>query len=340
MRFLGANYMLNSNLGIGPMSSEIIEAVFRYSNYYRKELMLIASKNQIDHAGGYVNNWTTKEYVNFLREMQKKYPNSSIKICRDHCGPGFNGIYDIEDSYKTIKSDIENGFDLIHIDFCNLKVDKNTKFDESKKAIEYCLKLNPDIALEIGTDENTGANYSLPNLAEIEEEINFFTNFCKPEFYVIQTGSLVKEINQVGNFNKSFIETALKILKKKGLKLKEHNADYLPRENISLRKGLVDAMNIAPQLGVIQTQLIINKCLVYGINFDDFLKEAYDGEKWKKWMRDNSKENKLLCSVIAGHYHFTSDKYKKLIEELKKREDIHETIIKNIMDIIDHYEHR
>lgn len=332
--------LLKSNLGIGPMSSEIIESVYRYSNYYRKELMLIASKNQIDHDKGYVNNWSTKEYLKFIKLMLERYPNSSVKICRDHCGPGFNGIYDLEDSYKTIKSDIENGFDLIHIDFCHFNGDKKEQLNESKKVIEYCLNLNPNIILEVGTDENVGTNYSIPNLAEIEAEVNFFTSFCKPEFYVIQTGSLVKEIKQVGNFNKQFIENASKILKKKGLKLKEHNADYLTKEEIILREGFVDAMNIAPQLGVVQTQLVINKCLTYGINFDEFLGEAYSGGKWKKWMHNNSRENKFLCSIIAGHYHFTSDKYKKLIKELEKREDIHETIIKTVTDVIDHYERR
>ena len=58
--------MIKSNLAIGPMSAEIIEAIFRFSHYKRKELMIIASKNQIDYNRGYVNNWTTKEFMNFI----------------------------------------------------------------------------------------------------------------------------------------------------------------------------------------------------------------------------------------------------------------------------------
>ena len=54
---------IKANLGIGPMSSETIEAVYRFSNFHRKQIMLIASKNQIDYSGGYVNKWTTKEYA-------------------------------------------------------------------------------------------------------------------------------------------------------------------------------------------------------------------------------------------------------------------------------------
>ncbi|MFH1503106.1 MAG: class II D-tagatose-bisphosphate aldolase, non-catalytic subunit [Candidatus Diapherotrites archaeon] len=329
--------MINSNLGIGPMSTEIIEAIFRVSNYHRKELMIIASKNQIDYSGGYVNNWTTKEFMNFIKVMRQKYPNSNVRICRDHCGPGFNGNYDLEDTYKTIKSDIELGFDLIHIDFCHFKGNNDEMLQESKKAVEYCLRLNHSISLEMGTDENIGTNFGIINLEEIEKEIDFFLQFCKPEFYVIQTGSLIKEINQIGNFNKQFVERVSKIMKEKGIKLKEHNADYLSKEEIESRKGIVDAMNIAPQLGVIQTSIVLSKCLMYGINFEDFLEEVYNEKKWGKWMHKNKPENKFLCCTIAGHYHFSSESYKRIINELEKREDIKENIIKEIMEAINHY---
>src|SRR3972149_1251354 len=164
-----------SILGIGPMSSETVEAVFRYSHYHRAQLMLIASKNQIDYNGGYVNGWNTAKFMEFIKRMRQVYDNSNVKICRDHCGPGFNGIYDLEDSYKTIETDIKNGFDLIHIDFCHFKGSKEEQFEETKKAIEYCYKLNPRILIEVGTDENTGTNFGPMNLSEIEREINFFT---------------------------------------------------------------------------------------------------------------------------------------------------------------------
>jgi len=325
-------------LGIGPMSSEIIEAVFRYSHYNRRELMLIPSKNQIDHNGGYVNNWTTKEFMDFIKKMKETYPDSQVKICRDHCGPGFNGIDDLKDAYKTIEADIENGFDFIHIDFCNFKGSKEDRFEESKKAILHCLKLNPNIELEIGTDENEGTNFSLTNLKEIEEEIDFFKSFCNPLYYVVQTGSLVKEINQVGNYNKDFIEKMKEIINSRGLKLKEHNADYLSKEEIKKRAGIVEAMNIAPQLGVIQTMVVLKKCLMYGIPFQDFVKEVYESGKWKKWMHNNHPENKFLCTTIAGHYNFSSESYKKIIKQLEEREDIHENIINEIMEVIRHYE--
>ena len=119
-------------------------------------------------------------------------------------------------------------------------------------------------------------------MEELEWEIDFFNGFCKPEFYVVQTGSLVKEINQAGAFNEQFTAKVAKLLKDRDIKLKEHNVDYLPASEITLRRGMVDAMNIAPQLGVIQTQLVLTKCLIYGIDFSDFINEVYAGGKWQK----------------------------------------------------------
>lgn len=324
-------------LAIGPMSPEVVMAVFRYSHFYRKPLMLIASKNQVDHAGGYVNGWMTAEYMQFVSEQKVANPNASVLICRDHCGPGFNGNYDLDDTYATIEDDIRNGFDLIHIDFCHFKGTKEEQLEASRKAVEHCLALKQDIKLEIGTDENTGANYSLPNLAEWEREIDYFKSFCSPEFYVVQTGSLVKEIQQAGSFNPVFVSKVHAMLQKKGLKLKEHNADYLSKEHIAERRGIVSAQNIAPQLGVVQTQVVLTKCLIYGVPIGDFIETAYEGGKWKKWLHTNTAENKMLCALIAGHYHFTSDAYRTIMAELGKREDITEAIIDQLSQVIHHY---
>ena len=69
---------MDSKLGLGPMSTEIIEAVFRYSHFHRKQLMMIPSKNQIDHEGGYVNSWTTKQFMDFVKEIVKLRKLSAI----------------------------------------------------------------------------------------------------------------------------------------------------------------------------------------------------------------------------------------------------------------------
>lgn len=203
----GAEY----RLGVGPMSSEIIEAVFRCSEINAAPLMLIASKNQIDWDGGYVNNWNTKDYAVFLSKMKKDYSKSNVLICRDHCGPNFksanSGIFDV---YKTIDCDIENNFDLIHVDFSKQASDYEGVLNESRKAIEYIKETDNKVLIEVGTDENTGASFK--DIEKIEKEVNFFKNFSPIMFYVAQTGSLVKEIEQAGKFNESYAEKVAKTL--------------------------------------------------------------------------------------------------------------------------------
>ena len=310
------------------MSSEIIEAVFRYSEINNEPLMLITSMNQIDWDGGYVNNWTTKEYAKYIEKLKDKYKNSKIYICRDHCGPGFKKE-SMEEIYKTIDEDIACNFDLIHIDFCKFKGSYREILNESKEAIQYIKAKNKNISIEIGTDENTGS--ILNDVSKIEKEMEFFSSLSPIEFFVCQTGSLIKEINQVGNFNTGFIKKIKQIAKKYNLLLKEHNADYLNGKKIAYRKNLIDAVNVAPQYGAIQTLITIQKCITYGIDYTKFLQKSYDSKKWEKWMYKNDSSNKYLCSVIAGHYNFNDDSYINIYNQINQHENFRETIINQMM---------
>lgn len=325
---------MNSKIGIGPMSPQIIEAVFRLSEKRGEELMLISSKNQIDWDGGYVNNWTTKEYGNFVKLMKAKYPKSKVYICRDHCGPGFKND-NIEDVYKTIETDIENGFDLIHIDYCHFKGSKPEQLEAAKEAIELIQKLSKNVLIEVGTDENKGD--FLDDVNSIEEEMKYFTEKFPIHFFVCQTGTLTMEVNQRGSFNENFIKKLRPVADKYNLRLKEHNADYLDSSEIRKRKALIDAVNIAPQFGVIQTSLTLNRCLMYGISADKFLEKAYESKRWEKWLDKNTSANKYLCSVIAGHYVFASDEYKDIYEQICKNENFEETVINEMMKVYENY---
>lgn len=328
---------INKSIGIGPMSSEVIEAVFKYSYINNKELMLISSKNQIDYNSGYVNSWSTKNYCDFIKKLKKKY-NSKVKICRDHCGPGFNKNYSLKDVYKTIEADIENNFDLIHIDFSKNKSDYKKILEESKKAILFAKKLNHKLEIEVGTDENFGQKLSHMSIKEFITEINFFLDFVNPKYYVVPTGSLVMEDRQIGFFNENFIKSIYERVSSMGIKLKEHNADYLTAEKILMRKKHIAALNIAPQFGVNQTTFILAECLKFDIPTNDFIEKSYNSRKWEKWLHIIKKEDKLRCSIIAGHYNFDSIEYKKIIEKLDRyKKNIHEEIISSHYEIIDHY---
>lgn len=324
-----------SKLGIGPMSQEIVEAVFRFSQERDIPLMLIASKNQIDHSGGYVNGWNTKQYMEYVKKMKAQYPKATVYVCRDHCGPGFNGLYDLKDVYKTIDADIENGFDLIHVDFCHYPGPEEEMLAESKKAIDYIRSKAPKMLLEIGTDENTGKDFE--DLGRVERHMKFFTKIVKPEFFVCQTGTVIKEMNQRGAFREQYVRRLKTLADRYGLHIKEHNADYLAADEIKRRQGLIGAVNVAPQYGVMQTMMTIEKALRYGFEITDFVETAYTSTKWRKWLDQNSHENKLHCAVVAGHYVFNSPAYKKLFDNIMRHENLREAIIEGMMKQFDLY---
>lgn len=321
-------------LGIGPMSEEVVEAAFCYSEEKNVPLMLIASKNQVDFDGGYVNDWTTRQYADFIKSQKEKFPKAKITVCRDHLGPGFKND-ELTDVYQTIDSDLENGFDLIHVDFCHFKGSYEQILDESKKAIEYILEKKPNTLLEVGTDENKGAY--LNNLEKVEKEMRFFKSLAPLQFFVCQTASIVKEAHQAGGFNEKFLLDVRKLATKYDIGLKEHNCDYIEAENIKKRKNLIDAVNVAPQFGVIQTMLTLQKAYTYGLDPAEFLDSAYQSGRWKKWLSKNSADNKFLCSVIAGHYVFSSAAYKKLYEKISKHENLRQAIILEQMKNFDVY---
>lgn len=62
-------------LGVGPMSVNCVDAAIELANEHDVPLMLIASRRQIDSedfGGGYVNNWTTEDFAQYVIDADKK----------------------------------------------------------------------------------------------------------------------------------------------------------------------------------------------------------------------------------------------------------------------------
>lgn len=322
-------------LFVAPVSKEVIKEVYSYSQDTSRQLGLIASKNQIDHSGGYVENWTTNEYMNYIHLMRDKYPDANVLICRDHCGPGFNGNHDLSDTYLTINVDIDNKFDMIHVDLCHLSEDKDNVVATTMEIIEHILNKNSKILLEIGTDE---IQESL-NIPKLEMSLPIFTSVCSPFSYAINTGTLTKNNKQIGRFNLDDAKKAKDILNSYGIRLKEHNADYLNVDDIKERENIVDCMNIAPELGYMQTKCVQNLAYHFGINTNDFSNLCYEGGNWKKWLSDvHMALNKDDVTLSCGHYHYTSDEYKDIVGKLNKYIDLDKFIASSLRLTLERYD--
>ena len=87
------------------MSKNIVDAVIDFVEETDNNIGFIPSRRQIEYDGGYVNNWTTKEF--------SEYVNGRVPIERDHGGPGQGYT---EDNGLTSFIDDSKYLDIIHID--------------------------------------------------------------------------------------------------------------------------------------------------------------------------------------------------------------------------------
>ena len=123
-----------------------------------------------------------------------------------------------------------------------------------------------------------------------------------------------------------------------GVKMKEHNADYLTADEIRLRSAVgVHALNIAPQLGVVQTKLLrrlVEQHPDAQGQWADFATEVVASGRWRKWTDSNDRDHQVN---VAGHYCFSSSKYQALVNVLNQRTDWKAAITREIEYILDLY---
>jgi hypothetical protein len=356
----------------GPMSKNFVDTCIEYTSKKNFPFMLIASRRQIDaeeFGGGYVNNWSTESFSKYVRKKSKK-----IILCRDHGGP-YQGTYtsnkeslikeEMKNAKISFKADIDNNFEIIHLD-PSLNLGKNSfkkSIDRLFELYDYCWsyakKTNKKIAFEIGTEEQNGSTNS-PE--ELELTLELTKKFCQknkiemPTFVVVQSGTLVKEMTNVGTFDLPFrienqlpaeisIPQMIKICDKYKVMMKAHNCDYLSNTALQYHPRLgIHAVNIAPEFGVIESksfsQIMKNNNLT---NLSDrFLDLSYKSNKWNKWMKRNSLATKKEKSLISGHYIFSTKEFQYIYSEAKnflqkKKIDLNKLIKRDLSKSLDRY---
>jgi hypothetical protein len=328
----------NIFLGLGPMSIEIIDAISDFAKKKNKKIMLICSRNQIETSklgGGYVNNFSTKEFSKFVKSKN----NKNLIMCRDHGGPYKNDKFrkklkdEIIDCKKSLLDDIVNDFKIIHIDTSQCK---KKKYEIAQELINFCeesAKIHKkEIFFEFGCEDHG----VLKSLNEFKKDISFFSKIKNRQYMVCQTGSHVRSIFQVGQFDFDNVIKMKKISKKHGILLKEHNCDYLDKQQINVRKKFgVDAINIAPELGFLQSYFIFSKAKQYGFKskLEKFIKIVIKQKKWRKWNYNN--ENDFIKFLTSAHYYYSRDEYKELKFCLSKKipfqKNFNKVILNNLL---------
>lgn len=320
---------MDYKLGFGPMSDMIVDILLDYARDRQRPLMIIASRNQVDAYSGYV--MTTEQLQQ--KHSRKFYPDTLL--CRDHCGPFFldseralSESQALEATKHTIAHDIENGFSLIHIDTSRC----TNPYKSAEELVNFTLSLMPTMYLEFGTEENIGV---AAGVKKYMEDVRFACQFPNTKFVVAQTGSLTYEDRQAGTFEFDSVRHLVEYAEANGIGLKEHNADYLSADQLRMRRQAgVHACNIAPQLGVLQTQAIIKLADYYNVSTNDFRQTVLNSNKWAKWTDSTDSDLRVR---VAGHYCFNTDSYRRLEEQLYQLCNVRLVVEKAVSGCLDLY---
>lgn len=346
----------SSLLGVGPMSRNCVDAAIAVANERRVPLMLIASRRQIECAaqgGGYVNGWTTETFATYVRSHDR---GGYVALCRDHGGP-WQGHPEREAhlgpgeamtlAKESLEADLAAGFDFVHLDPSALPASGDAgrdPLDMLLELYEFVAEIPPrhdrQVAVEIGAERQDGG-FSDPD--ELVEILEGACDFCEargvplPWFVVAQTGTLVQELGNVGVFAHQMdgeglrearwqVERLVAAAARYGVRIKEHNGDYLGDEALRLRPAMgIGGVNVAPQLGVLETRCVLDLCGGLGLEreAEAFVELAYATRKWEKWLAPGSAIGDRGRAVIAGHYTFGTRAFEEIWERIKAAAERH-----------------
>ncbi|EEY33853.1 class II D-tagatose-bisphosphate aldolase non-catalytic subunit [Pseudoleptotrichia goodfellowii] len=356
-----------SMLGIGPMSKTLIKASILLAKEKDFPLIFIASRNQVDSkelGGGYVCNWDQKAFSNAIKEIANEAGFDGLYyLCRDHGGPWQRDKerkdhLPEEEAMKLGKqsyiADLENGFDLLHIDptkdpyIVGKVIDVNVVLRRTVELIEYVEKERiarklPEISYEVGTEETNGGLTSVESyeffIQELLKELDK-KGLPHPCFIVGQTGTLTRLTENVGHFNAKASKELSDVARKYEVGLKEHNGDYQDEAILLAHPALgITAMNVAPEYGTVETRAYLKLVELEEMLFAEGIiskksnlkncirKEAVASRRWEKWMTDDTvsksteellRDENIINTItdISGHYTFNNDNVKKEIENL------------------------
>ena len=308
-------------LYLGPMRKNIVDSAIESD----LDLGLIPSRRQVDHDTGYVNNWRTANFVDYVKSRSNK-----ILIQRDHAGP-MQGTKE-DNGFNSLFADCKSKVDIIHIDpwkqewSAGKKGDMNFAIVNTTIMIDHCCRKSDDVLFEVGTEEAI-YRYEATQLARFLKTIKKSVGeekFKRVKFAVIQSGVGLLGTENTGTFDEQRCKDMISVCKDFGLLSKEHNGDYLNKDIIARRFEIgLDGINIAPELGVEETRCVLERIEKEDRKdlFDRLFKACFLSKFWVKWLPDgfdpaDDENKKRLLVEVCGHYIFNTEEFKDITSEL------------------------
>tara|TARA_R110000824_G_scaffold93073_2_gene225351 strand:+ start:11775 stop:12779 length:1005 start_codon:yes stop_codon:yes gene_type:complete len=305
--------MIRPKIFIGPMSENIVAAIIEYVNENDVPIGIIPSRRQVEHDGGYVNNWETKEFAGYIKSQTDK-----VLLCRDHAGPS-QGTFE-DDGIESFMVDA-TVLDLVHVDVWKKCQDYEEGLRKTVSFIKLGYSLNANLFYEVGTEEaiRPTTPEELDRLLGDLRKLLKRDTFDKIKYCVIQSGTALEANNNIGTYSKDRLVNMVKSVKKYGIMPKEHNGDYLAKGQIREKfKAGLECINIAPEFGAIETALILDALAGNKDLIEEFYQLCLESKRWVKWVPENynPEENKSEIIRIAGHYVFSDSRFVELRNKL------------------------
>jgi hypothetical protein len=288
------------NYYFGPLSKNIVDTLINLTKKYpATPLTFIPSRRQIDLGGGYVNNWTIPEFVEYIKST-----HLSVKVQRDHGGPA-QGVND-DDGTESLLIDAKF-CDIVHIDPWKKYQNLDEGIQETIRLIQVCESVNSHLEYEVATEEAI-RYFSTEDLStllhKLKDSLSPLT-FSKIKFVVIQCGTSLCEMKNTGVFSEERLKEMIHIVESFGCIPKEHNGDWVSKE---LRKKKLSCglthMNIAPELAGYESKILLDIVRNDQTYYNDIYDLCYASKKWSKWVSSDfvPEQNKDLLILSCLHY--------------------------------------
>lgn len=315
---------------LGPMSKNIVDSILDYAEKNGTEITLIPSRRQVDIHGGYVNQWTTKEFCEYVKS--RNVP--TIRIQRDHGGPG-QGDKD-DDGVDSLLEDVKY-MDSIHIDPWKKYPKYEDGLEWTIKLITLCYQANPRIEYEVGTEEGIRPMLveDLEKLCKDLKEQLQPVIFQQIKFAVIQCGTQLLEKENIGNFDEAKLLRMLKTVRSYGIEPKEHNGDWISAVTVQRKEKLgLRYINVAPEMGELETKVILDYVKGNAEHFERLYRICYESGRWRKWVSPefNPEKNKTKLILICGHYIFSNEEFIQMKSFYKGIEEKIQKVLKDRLD--------
>lgn len=301
---------LSPKLFVGPMSKTVVDACIEYANETQTPLGLIPSRRQVDMFTGYVG-WKTNTLSSYVRTR-----SNLVVLQRDHGGPLQGDVED--DGTKSLEHDAMH-FNLLHID-------PFKKYKTLDSAITYTTNVINNISQFSTCEYEIGTEEAIFPMSVADAKVFFSkvkdktsSNFDRVKYLVVQFGTKIVGTHNTGQFDKERAKQMIALCKEFGKLSKEHNGDYLSAVGVRARRELgLDALNIAPEMGGIETECIIDEIGGNQRIIDEFFDCCIATNRWQKWFPSNFNpvENKLDVLRACGHYCFSTAQFKSLTKRM------------------------